>query len=265
MQEQIKLAMGVRRLVILVAFALLAMIMVREAYMLLADARTNGDIGEDFKYYYTAAWMVRNHQSQAIYSDIWKDADPTEDGPGPNSVFARTANALGITEVFSYVYPPTLADLLVPFTLLSISTALYAWWVLNIAALIGSGVLFAYTAGQELSSYVAPFIVFLFVSTPTVDCLKCGQVLVLLLFFNRLWDQPVCKGEQIRRRTVFCAGGSHQTHAHNCCGSLDCLGRLEGFARYCTVVRCYRWPTAGCQRLGSLGTVFLPCFAIAWK
>ena len=182
MQDQIRPGMNVRRLVTLIAFILLALIMVRQAYMLLANARTNGDIGEDFKYYYTAAWIVRGHSSQAIYSGIRKDADPTEDGSDPNSIYAQTASAHGVTEIFSYVYPPTLADLLVPFTFLSISTALYAWWVLNIAALVGAGILFVRTPGLELSGYVAPFIVFLIVSAPTVDCLKCGQVPILLLF-----------------------------------------------------------------------------------
>ena len=174
--------MNVRRLVTLIAFILLALIMVRHAYMLLANARTNGEIGEDFKYYYTAAWIVRGHSSQAIYSGIRKDADPTEDGSDPNSIYAQTAYAHGVTEIFSYVYPPTLADLLVPFTFLSISAALYAWWVLNIAALVGAGILFVRTPGLELSSYAVPFIVFLFVSTPTGDCLECGQVPILLLF-----------------------------------------------------------------------------------
>ncbi|MGA2753428.1 MAG: glycosyltransferase family 87 protein [Terracidiphilus sp.] len=182
MQGEIKPAINVRRLVTLLAFGLLALMMVRAAYIPLAEAFTRGGAGLDFRCYYAAAWMVRGHSSEAIYSEIGKDVDPTETSPDPNSIFARTAKAHGVPDVYAYVYPPTLADLLVPFTFVSVSTALHAWYVLNIAALAGAGIFFVRTPGQELSRYVAPFIFYLFVSTPTVDCLLYGQVPILLLF-----------------------------------------------------------------------------------
>jgi hypothetical protein len=182
MQGQIRPAMSVRRLVTLLAFGLLALIMVRAVYIPLAEAFTNGGTGLDFKCYYAAAWTARSHSSQDIYSEIGKDVDPTETSPDPNSIFSRTAKAHGVPDVYAYVYPPTLADLLVPFTFVSVSTALYAWDVLNIAALAGAGVLFVRTPGQELSRYFVPFIFYLFVSTATVDCLLYGQVPILLLF-----------------------------------------------------------------------------------
>jgi len=181
MQDQIRPAMSVRRLATLVTVALLALMMVRAAYIPLAEAFNHGGIGLDFKCYYAAAWMVRDHSSGAIYSEIGNDTDPTEASPYPNSIFARTANAHGVPNVYAYVYPPTLADLFVPFTFVSVSTALHAWYVLNIAALVAAGIIFARTPGQELSRYVVPFIVYLFVSTPTVDCLISGQVPILLL------------------------------------------------------------------------------------
>ncbi len=173
--------MNVRRLVTRLAFGLVALIMIRAAYIPLAEAFTHGETGLDFRCYYAAAWMVRGHSSDAIYSSIGKDMDPTEASPDPNSIFARTANAHGVPDVYAYVYPPTLADLLVPFTFVSVSTALHIWYVLNIAALAGAGIIFVRTPGQELSKYAVPFLFYLFVSTPTVDCLLCGQVPILLL------------------------------------------------------------------------------------
>ena len=174
--------MNVRRLLTLFAFGLLALIMVRGAYLPLAEAFTHGETGLDFRCYYAAAWMVRGHSSEAIYSEIGNDVDPTEASPDPNSIFARTANAHGVPDVYAYVYPPTLADLLVPFSFVSVSTALHVWYVLNIAALIGAAILFVRTPGLEFSKYLVPFVFYLFVSTPTIDCLLCGQVPILLLF-----------------------------------------------------------------------------------
>jgi hypothetical protein len=182
MQGHIRPTINARRLATLLGVAVLALIMVRAAYLPLAAAFTHGGVGLDFSCYYAAAWMVRGHSSDAIYSEIGKDTDPTEASPDPNSIFAQTAKAHGVPDVYAYVYPPTLADLLVPFTFVSISTALHAWYVLNIAGLVAAGIVFVRTPGQELSRYVVPFIFYLFVSAPTVDCLICGQIPILLLF-----------------------------------------------------------------------------------
>jgi hypothetical protein len=128
--------------------------------------------------------MVRGHSSGAIYSEIRKDVDPAEESPDANSIFSRTAKAHGVPNVSTYIYPPTLADLLVPFTFVSVSTALDAWCVLNIAALVGAGLLFVRTPSLGLSKFAVPFIFYLLVSVPSLDCLQHGQVPSLLLFLT---------------------------------------------------------------------------------
>ena len=195
--------MNVRRLVTFLTFGLLALTMVRAAYIPFAEAFTNGGTGLDFKCYYAAAWMVRSHSSAAIYSGIGKDVDPTETSPDPDSIFARTARAHGVPDVYAYVYPPTLADLLVPFTFVSVSTALHAWNALNIVALVAAGILFVRAPGQDLSRYVVPFLFYLFVSTPTVDCLLYGQVPILLLFLMVCGINFYVRGNKYRAGLFF--------------------------------------------------------------
>ena len=265
MHGQNRSAMNVRRLVTRLAFGLVALIMIRAAYIPLAEAFTHGETGLDFRCYYAAAWMVRGHSSDAIYSSIGKDMDPTEASPDPNSIFARTANAHGVPDVYAYVYPPTLADLLVPFTFVSVSTALHIWYVLNIAALAGAGIIFVRTPGQELSKYAVPFLFYLFVSTPTVDCLLCGQVPILLLLPDGLRDPLLCPGRQIQRRGVFCARGGHQADTTHCGDSPDCLGRLEGIARDWAMVRGYRRHPSGREWPQRPEPLYFPCFAIDGK
>jgi hypothetical protein len=59
----------------------------------------------------------------------------------PGSTFQQTAASIGIPAVRLYVYPPTLADLLVPFTFLSLQNASDAWLALNLLAILGAAML----------------------------------------------------------------------------------------------------------------------------
>jgi len=60
-----------------------------------------------------------------------------------NSAIAEHALAIGIDNVQLYVYPPTLAYMLVPLTFFGISAASIIWKIVNVAALIGSGLILA--------------------------------------------------------------------------------------------------------------------------
>lgn len=173
--------MKVRRRFIFVAFFLLVLAMGRESFIALTDAMNSPGTGADFRCYYSAAWMVRSHYSRELYAGIGANADPTEDVPSSDSVFAQVARAHGVADLFSYVYPPTLADLLIPFTFFSVSAAFKAWCVLNVLALAGAGIILTRTPGTGLKTDAVPVVIFLLLFTPSAVCLADGQVPILLL------------------------------------------------------------------------------------
>ncbi len=95
----------------------------------------------DFKVYLTAAELVREHKGVAIYSDADTGQNPQMRFATPGSTFQQTAARIGIPRVRLYVYPPTLADLLVPFTFLSLNHASDAWLVFNFLTILGAAML----------------------------------------------------------------------------------------------------------------------------
>jgi len=95
----------------------------------------------DFKVYLTAAQLVREHKGVAIYSDADTGRNPQMRFATTGSTFQQTAASIGIPQVRLYVYPPTLADLLVPFTFLSVQYASDAWLTLSLLAVLGAAML----------------------------------------------------------------------------------------------------------------------------
>ncbi len=95
----------------------------------------------DFKVYLTAAQLVREHKGVEIYNDADTGQNPQMRFATAGSTFQQTAARLGIPAVRLYVYPPTLADLLVPFTFLSLQHASDAWFTFNILAIFGAAML----------------------------------------------------------------------------------------------------------------------------
>jgi hypothetical protein len=95
----------------------------------------------DFKVYLTAAQLVRERKGAEIYSDADAGQNPQMRFANPGSAFQQTAAQIGIPQVRLYVYPPTLADLLVPFTFLSLQHASGAWLAFNILTILGAAML----------------------------------------------------------------------------------------------------------------------------
>jgi hypothetical protein len=95
----------------------------------------------DFKVYLTAAQLVREHKGVAIYNDADTGQNPQMRFATPGSTFQQTAASIGIAKVRLYVYPPTLADLLVPFTFLSLEYASDVWLALNFLTILGAAML----------------------------------------------------------------------------------------------------------------------------
>lgn len=137
--------------------------------------------GRDFYGYYTPACLVRNHQSADIYEEALRDVDPLSESADPATNYAQTARARGIPSVPLYDYPPTLADLLVPFTFLSPPTALAAWLSLSALALICTGILLARSLQIKTLGPTLLLLAALSIYHPTLDCFYMGQISLLLL------------------------------------------------------------------------------------
>ncbi|MGO8760262.1 MAG: glycosyltransferase family 87 protein [Terracidiphilus sp.] len=170
-----------RKSIVSAAFILLALILCRTELVMVSVA--GGSIGTDFWHYFTASWMVRSGQSLDIYKEGAQSDDLFYMDVDPNGIFARTASVHGIPmPSFHFTYPPTLADLLVPFTFLRPANALAAWYVLSAAALLLAGILLARMPGMHLSGCSVSVLAFLCLLPPTADCLLWGQVSILIVF-----------------------------------------------------------------------------------
>ena len=137
---------------------------------------------EDFRVYETAATLVREHRSPVIYDGADTGVDPQVRDADPTTAFAAEARKIGIPEVRLYVYPPTLADLLVPISLLPARPAGYAWIVLN---MLGLGVFFFLALRlcqiplKSLGSVA--LLVGIVTFDPALECLRLGQIIIILL------------------------------------------------------------------------------------
>lgn len=171
-----------------IVFFLIALILLRATLLGLVDwqriispSRDNGFLGEDFFGYYTAACLVRGNQNPAIYEEALRGVDPVEQTADPNSVFARTARAHGISPVNLYDYPPTLADLLVPLTFFSSSAARFVWLVINLIALFSAGFILLRLLGIKSAGGALLVLVFLVFFRSSSMGLYFGQISNVLL------------------------------------------------------------------------------------
>jgi hypothetical protein len=107
----------------------------------------------DFFVYDTAASLVRSGQSMSIYDGADTGVDPQVRWADPDSKFAAAARFLGISPVRLYVYPPLLADLMVPFSLLPAIAAARLWFALCTAMLVAAGAIAARAMGARWRSW----------------------------------------------------------------------------------------------------------------
>jgi hypothetical protein len=138
--------------------------------------------GASFSVFYTAACLVRSNMNLHLYDGIERDVNPQLVVADPTTTFARTASAHGIPRVMLYVYPPTLADLLVPLTVFSAAVAFIVWDILNLGMLLAASVMLAQMLRIRSPGWASLVAVFLVCFRPTLSCFNFGQVSVLLLF-----------------------------------------------------------------------------------
>jgi len=95
----------------------------------------------DFRAYYTAAILVSQHTGTAMYSGVNTQEEQPSIDADPKTQFGQAAQLRGIPHVLVYIYPPILADLLIPLAPLSAAVAGKIWVIFNVAVLIASGLL----------------------------------------------------------------------------------------------------------------------------
>ena len=139
----------------------------------------------DFQVYDTAAELVLHGQSRHIYDDADTGIDPQLRFSAPDTAYAQMAQRHGIDRIRLYVYPPILADLLVPLAFFPAGAAAKLWLVLNLAALLVvvwlmAGIVGAPVAGRG-GAMLAIGLLSLFA---TGMCLIWGQITIMLLL---LW------------------------------------------------------------------------------
>ena len=185
-----------------IASIALALVVLRSAYSVIPYIRATLTLqnGDDLRGYYVAASLVRAHQNLENYAEATWDVDPVSENADPNTVFAQTAKRIyGTREIVQiYDYPPTIADLVVPFTYLGPVRALLVWNLLNVCALI----LAIHLLAELLDLRAALSRIFLFTFTllfrTTIDCIFWGNLPIFLLLLllagfvfykkGRLWS-----------------------------------------------------------------------------
>jgi len=150
----------------------------------------------DFGPYYTAAVLAGEHQGVGIYSGADTGKDPQNVLADTSTLFAQTASRVGVHRPFLYLYPPILADMLIPLTHFSFVTAGNMWIVFNYAslplvALCIAGILKL----RWLSWGSLILLVAVFSYSPVFQSIAMGQVSVLLLLLWACGTFCYAKGE----------------------------------------------------------------------
>jgi alpha-1,2-mannosyltransferase len=137
----------------------------------------------DFEVYYTAATLVRDNLDIHVYDGAGSGQDPQLRFADESTTFAQKAHELGIDSLRLYVYPPTLADLMVPLTVVPLRRAEIIWQGLNLLALAGIALMLSRMVGMKTVSVgTVAIAAFLLIFRPTSQCYLWGQITILLLF-----------------------------------------------------------------------------------
>ncbi len=135
----------------------------------------------DFEVYYSAAVLARQHQAAAIYGGADDGSDPQLKWADPNTPIATTARQSGISEIRLYVYPPILADLLIPLSLAPLPAAKIVWSIINIASILM--LVFMLTRVMKIETFgigALLLLLGLLFSSPVYSCVFWGQITLLL-------------------------------------------------------------------------------------
>ena len=138
----------------------------------------------DFQVYATASSLVLHGESSHIFDGAATGDDPQQRWANVGTVYSDAATKLGIKRVQLYVYPPILADLLVPLVILPERAAEVVWILINVFALLLTALLLAKLLEVRIS-VLAPAVA---ASYAVGTCILWGQVTILFLL---LWTASI--------------------------------------------------------------------------
>ena len=139
----------------------------------------------DFNVYYTASLLVHQGEAAQIYTGADTGADPQKAIAAVGSPLSRAARSQNLSFVGLYVYPPLLADLLLPLTAVGLKSATQIWLVTNLVFVLLTALLLIRLLRLPLLGAKAGLILLsLLCFTPVLQCLVDGQITIFLLL---LW------------------------------------------------------------------------------
>ncbi len=155
------------------------------------------DFQADFQVYQTAAALVLHGEAPHIYDEADNGSDPQLKFAHPGSTYTEAAQQLGIPRVRLYVYPPVLADLLVPLAAVRAEIAEPIWIALNLAMLgLTAWMLASLLAIPLPSAGGFALIIGVFFLPPIGMCLLWGQITLLLLLLWAVGLFAYARGEK---------------------------------------------------------------------
>ncbi len=139
----------------------------------------------DFQVYDAAAEVVHEGKSIHMYDDADTGSRFELKFVNPALPLAQAANHIGIDRVRLYIYPPILADILVPLTFVPAIVAARLWLAFNLLALVVTALLLARMLQVPLLSLPsAALVIGALLLFSTGMALLWGQITILLLL---LW------------------------------------------------------------------------------
>ena len=142
----------------------------------------------DFHDYYFAAQTLHPHPQSPLYEGALDGNPQLKTAPYSSSI-AQRARAAGLSETELYLYPPQLADLLVPMTLLPLERASLLWRLFNLALVLLCAIALASSLGIRLLSFeLVTLAVLAYAFWPVHEAISLGQVAILML---ALWTVGV--------------------------------------------------------------------------
>jgi hypothetical protein len=138
-------------------------------------------VSPDFQVYYAAGLVVSHHAGAHLYDRPVLSLDPVMRFTSPETPFARVAASRGIEPVLTYVYPPLLADLMMPLSLLPDLPAVITWRVFNTALLLACAWLLGWLLDWKSRSRLLLFAAMFFFG-PAAESIHWGQIGIVLLF-----------------------------------------------------------------------------------
>ena len=152
----------------------------------------------DFAVYYTAASLLHNHLGSHLYDEAANGVNPQRREAHAGGIFLDEAKRRGVRKVDLYLYPPFLAEVLGPLTILPIDVAFFIWRLLGFGMIALSAGCLSRLLGMRWLSLCSLVISTGFLCfSPLWQALHYGQITIVslglfslgLLFYQNGWKR----------------------------------------------------------------------------